>query len=65
MSKNLLIYGPPASGKSTIGRKLAKTYGVHFIDLDEEIEERTGDSIPKIISILGESGFRKVEADIF
>ena len=35
------------------------------MDLDEEIEARTGDKIEQIISILGEKGFRKVEEDIF
>lgn len=62
---NLLIYGPPASGKSFIGKKLADMFKIQFIDLDEEIERRTGDSIGKIIEILGEKGFRNVEADIF
>jgi len=62
---NILIYGPPASGKSYIGRKLAEMFKVQFIDLDEEIESRTGDKIEQIISIIGEKGFRRVEEDIF
>ena len=62
---NVLIYGPPASGKSFIGKKLAEMFNVQFIDLNEEIEARTGDKIEQIISILGEKGFRKVEEDIF
>ena len=62
---NLLIYGPPACGKTTFGKKLAETYKLQFIDLDKEIEERTGDTIEEIVSILGEKGFRQVEEDIF
>lgn len=62
---NVLIYGPPASGKSYIGKKLAEMFKVQFIDLDAEIESRTGDSIKQIIEILGEKGFRRVEEDIF
>ena len=65
MSNNLLIYGPPASGKSTIVKKLAQIFNLRSIDLDQEIESRTGDTISQIIDAIGESGFRKVEADIF
>lgn len=48
-------------GKSTIGRRLASRTGGRFVDLDAEIERRTGASVDLIFEIEGESGFRKRE----
>ena len=52
------------AGKSTIGRLLAKTLGLRFLDSDKEIEQRTGASIPMIFEYEGEAGFRKREAEV-
>lgn len=52
------------AGKTTIGRLLAKTLGVRFLDSDKEIEQRTGASIPMIFEYEGESGFRRREAEV-
>lgn len=52
------------AGKSTIGRLLAKTLGLQFLDSDKEIEQRTGASIPMIFEYEGEAGFRRREAEI-
>ena len=52
------------AGKSTIGRLLAKTLGLRFLDSDKEIEQRTGASIPMIFEYEGEAGFRKREGEI-
>lgn len=49
------------SGKSTIGKGLAKKLKLQFIDLDTFIEERNFKTIPEIFSSAGEEGFRKVE----
>lgn len=46
------------SGKSTVGKKLAKSLGLSFIDMDDYIEERNFKSIPKIFADEGEDGFR-------
>ena len=46
------------AGKSTIGRHLAKSLGLEFVDSDHEIERRTGASIPLIFDVEGEAGFR-------
>lgn len=51
-------------GKTTIGRQLAKSLRVEFIDSDHEIEHRTGATIPWIFDIEGEPGFRKRETDV-
>ncbi len=57
----VFLYGPPGSGKSTIGRQLADSLALPFIDLDLEIEKRYGFSIPEIFAKEGEAGFRQLE----
>ena len=52
------------TGKSTIGRKLAKKSSQQFYDCDHEIENRTGASIDLIFEIEGEEGFRKREMQL-
>ena len=49
------------SGKTTIGRQLAKHLNREFYDSDQEIEQRTGASIALIFEIEGETGFRRRE----
>lgn len=49
------------TGKSTVGKKLAKKSSQQFYDCDHEIEDRTGASINLIFEIEGEEGFRKRE----
>lgn len=51
-----------ASGKTTFGRALAQAVGWDFLDLDEEIERRERQSIPEIMTRMGESGFRQAES---
>lgn len=51
------------SGKSTIGRMLAKRLDYRFIDLDEEVECDAGCRIAEIFSRYGEDHFRKLETD--
>ena len=62
--KTLYIYGPPASGKSTLARRLAREFGRMAVDLDEEIVRRVGMSIPDYFAANGEVAFRKVESEI-
>ena len=57
------LYGPPASGKSTLGRGLAAAWGIPFVDLDARIAARTGQSIPQIFATAGEAAFRRLEAE--
>ncbi|MBP5321719.1 MAG: bifunctional shikimate kinase/3-dehydroquinate synthase [Kiritimatiellae bacterium] len=57
----LFLYGAPASGKSTLGRRLAERLGVAWIDLDEQITAEAGRPIPEIFRTEGESGFRARE----
>ncbi len=52
------------SGKTTVGRALAKKLNKRFIDSDHEIEARTGASIPLIFEIEGEDSFRQRESEV-
>jgi len=61
---NIFLVGLMGSGKTTIGRALAKKLQKRFIDADHEIESRTGASIPLIFEIEGEDSFRQREADV-
>jgi shikimate kinase/3-dehydroquinate synthase len=63
-TNNIFLVGLMGSGKTTIGRSLAKKLNLRFIDADQEIEIRTGASIPLIFEIEGEASFRQREADV-
>ena len=56
------IYGPPGSGKSLIGREMARRLSVPFWDVDEQIQSSSGASIPEIFDREGEAGFRSRES---
>ncbi len=60
--RNIFLIGPMGSGKSAVGRYLARTLHLSFVDSDDEIESRTGVDIPFIFEKEGEAGFRKREA---
>ena len=49
------------SGKTTIGRVLARSLGWDFVDLDREISRRVGRRIPEIFELSGEGHFRDLE----
>lgn len=61
---NIFLVGLMGSGKTTIGRALAKRLNMQFVDADYEIESRTGASITLIFEIEGEASFRQREADV-
>ena len=61
-SGNLILVGMMGSGKTTMGRVLAKHFGKDFVDSDEEIQRRTGVTIPHIFDVEGEAGFRQRES---
>ncbi len=62
--KKIFLVGFMGSGKSTVGRLLAKKLRVPFVDIDEEIEIREGLSIPQIFSLKGEPYFRNLELEV-
>ena len=59
---HLFLYGPPGSGKSTIGRLLAERLDRPFIDLDAIIEASAKQPIRDIFAAEGEAGFRLRES---
>ena len=58
----LILIGPMASGKSTVGRRLSKRLNLDFIDVDEEVEKSAGVSISWIFDVEGEKKFRERES---
>lgn len=64
MAPKAVLIGLPGSGKSTIGRRLAKALDCPLLDTDVAIEERTGRSIAEIFATEGESGFRRIEQEV-
>ncbi len=61
---HIFLYGPPGAGKSSTGRILALNLKVEFVDLDAEIENFTGSTIPQIMEEWGENGFRDIETTV-
>lgn len=57
------MIGFMGSGKSTAGKKLAILLGWTFIDLDKEIEQKSGHTINDLFTNFGEDYFRKIETE--
>jgi shikimate kinase len=64
MAPKAVLMGMPGSGKSTIGRRLAKTMGLTLLDTDTKIVETTGRTIPDIFTVDGEKEFRRIEEEV-
>ena len=62
--ENIVLIGMPSSGKSTIGKILAKTTNKKFYDIDEEIIKRINMDIVSYFSLNGEKAFRDIEAEV-
>lgn len=60
---SIFLIGPMGSGKTAVGRQLARMLDLEFIDSDVEIEARTGVDIPLIFEKEGEAGFREREQE--
>ncbi|HYF96949.1 MAG TPA: 3-phosphoshikimate 1-carboxyvinyltransferase [Patescibacteria group bacterium] len=59
---NILLTGMRGSGKSTIGRKLAKKLEMHFIDMDDYIENKNNQKVRDIVLTKGWKYFRDIES---
>ena len=62
--KNIFLIGMPSSGKSTLGRQLAKRLDYQFIDMDDLIVNQEISTISEIFKYKGEDYFRQVESKI-
>lgn len=60
--RNIILIGMPGSGKTTVGRQVAKTLDYAYFDTDTMVEQAAGISIPAIFEEFGESGFRDMES---
>ena len=58
VKQNIILIGPMGSGKTSIGKMLAKMLGLDFYDCDHELERTTGASVNLIFDVEGEAGFR-------
>lgn len=61
MKNNIILVGLMGAGKSTVGKRLAKTLDKKFMDADREIEIAAGCSVSDIFEIYGEKEFRRLE----
>ncbi|UKI52524.1 MAG: shikimate dehydrogenase [Clostridium sp.] len=59
--RNIVLCGMPSSGKTTVGKEIAKVFGKNFIDTDDVVVEKRKESISDIFEKYGEGEFRKEE----
>ncbi|MFH0760753.1 MAG: shikimate kinase [Bacteroidota bacterium] len=59
--KPIVLMGFMGSGKSTLGKQIARSLKLNFTDLDKYIESKTGKSVQEIFSVEGEKSFRNLE----
>ena len=64
MLRNIVLTGFMGTGKSTVGRGLARRLGYQFVDMDTLLESRQGRTIRHIFETEGEAHFRQLEADL-
>jgi shikimate kinase len=57
----VVLVGLSGSGKSTVGRRLARSLGRPFVDTDAMVEAAAGEDIPRIFATAGEAAFRALE----
>ena len=62
--ENVVLIGMPGSGKTTVGREVAKALGRTFVDLDDEIVRKAGRPISEIFASQGETAFRDLETEV-
>ena len=60
----VVLVGAPGAGKSTVGRRLARRWGVEFRDSDQMVEAEAGKSVADIFVDDGETAFRTRERDV-
>ena len=61
---NLILTGFMGTGKTSVAQKVAERLGRPFVDMDDEIVQRAGQTIPEIFAQLGEGAFRAIESGL-
>ena len=64
MMKNIVLIGMPGTGKSTVGKILAKELHYRFVDVDDLIVEAAGKTLPQILRTDGLDSFLKIEGEV-
>ena len=64
MVVDIVLIGPPGSGKSSVGKALSRKLSRPWIDTDTEVESRAGKKISEIFLEDGEATFRAIERDV-
>ena len=64
MVVDIVLIGPPGSGKSSVGKALSRKLSRPWIDTDTEVESRAGKKISEIFFEDGEATFRAIESDV-
>jgi shikimate kinase len=59
----LILVGPPGSGKSTVGRRVAERLGLSFRDLDDDLREEHGLEAGELVVELGRERFQELEVE--
>jgi XRE family aerobic/anaerobic benzoate catabolism transcriptional regulator len=59
--ERIALIGLRGAGKSTLGRKLAQTLGVSFVELDQEVEKEAGARLGEVFAMYGQDAFRRFE----
>jgi len=62
--RNVVLTGFMGCGKSSVGRLVGDALQRPFVDMDLELAERFGMSIPEVFSVRGEAAFREAESDL-
>jgi shikimate kinase len=62
--RNIVLLGFMGTGKSAVGRRLARDLHYQFVDTDQLIEEKTGKRISELFEQEGEAHFRRLEAEV-
>jgi shikimate kinase len=60
----ILLVGMMGAGKTTVARELSRRHGWAHLDSDDEVQRRTGQTIPEIFAARGEAGFRSDESAV-
>lgn len=62
--KNIILIGMPGTGKSVVGRALARRLGYTFLDVDDRIVEQAGMTLPEILRTQGLEAFLEIEGRV-